>query len=109
MSEHTAAPWRQEFMGVSDRVGIYDIVTDTKLIAENVNEDDAEFIVTACNAHDTLTQQRDELVQALANLLGSFETTLEMAYTKDGAKLIGSAKTYARMATARAALAKVKP
>lgn len=104
MSEHTKLPWRKEFIGRSGGgtgIDIYDVVTDTQMVAERLSEDDAEFIVTACNAHATLIQQRDELSTCLNDVLNM----LKAAHMQIGMR----SEENPRVIRARAALAKVKP
>jgi gamma-glutamyl phosphate reductase len=57
----------------------------------------AAFIVKACNAHDRLTAERDELVAALRDMLNLY----------DG-RMYSMADHPERVAAARAALAKVQ-
>lgn len=77
---------------VADCTGEYLFHTDEVMRAN------AAFIVRACNAHY-------QMLEALKNVLGSLETTLEFAHTQGGAKLLPSEKTAARIDAARAAIA----
>ena len=60
----------------------------------------AAFIVQACNSHDALVQQRDELAEALKDVLDALVDSDPGIYTVNQSIVID---------IARAALAKVKP
>jgi hypothetical protein len=70
MSNHTPTPWLAEVCeyGATE----FDILSldgkkETRVAAE-VSKQDAAFIVEACNAHERLVRERDELVTALRKL-----------------------------------------
>jgi len=53
MDNHTALPWSlvsARYIGATEFAGIAN-ASVTELVADNLKKVDAEFIVTACNAH----------------------------------------------------------
>jgi len=114
MSEHTATPWHvglhnRVIGATSQRVALCD---DNELTAGSAN---AAFIVTACNSHAALTQQRDELAAALEFYADSTRYQGPNQRANGSDKFTQEGQPYRMDATrdggdiARAALAKVKP
>jgi hypothetical protein len=66
MSEHTATPWRTEnWTCHAPRTVLVDdqsAITGKRIVAECETDEDAAFIVTACNAHARLTAEIAALV-----------------------------------------------
>lgn len=115
MSEHTKLPWtigprRNVIAGPNGAIIIHCEFTDSDFSGKTKPSGpeaiaNAAFIVTACNVHATLTQQRDELAEALRELTESAEDY--------GASPAGGNEMMSRfedaISSARAAITKVKP
>ena len=107
-TEHTPVPWRRRRPNghkpmdvdayqvyASGRRGEVPVAMLTYTGHEDAN---AAFIVTACNSHDALVEQRDDLLEALKETLGFIDSLTEYKSLRLNPK-----------EAARAALAKAEP
>lgn len=94
--KHTPTPRPWQVQKYEDQCCIYEYKTTEKIqqeidnrivhtwhrVAMRLSEQDAALIVEAVNAHDTLVAQRDELAEALKELLSTVNMYREDVYRR---------------------------
>ena len=82
MSARTAGPWEARFYTDGRASLLASVKSDSAIVIADLVmnghvKPDADFIVLACNAHESLVSQRDALAEALREMLSDAETMNE--------------------------------